>query len=363
MKLIHISDLHLDSKLSSNFDPLIAKQRNNELLVTLEKLFEKLNEESFDGMIIAGDLFDTKKISSKAFSYIIELIKNHPDKKVFYVAGNHDGESLMIKENKDIPENFYIFTNKFEKYDLRDDICVGGIKLEQTNCATFYDTINFDTEKINIMLLHGSITKSLSGVSNSAFFGASLKNKNIDYLALGHIHEYSSGKIDKRCTYVYPGCLEPRGFDEIGEKGYVEIEINEHTKTISHQFIPFSSRTVHEIEIDISTLETSREILELVYQKATNIKSTDILKVVLVGTHAPDLIKSISLIHEELSAKYYSVKINDKSKLKIDLEKYQNDISLKGAFIRKVYASKLSEQDKAEVVLTGLKALDGEDVE
>jgi exonuclease SbcD len=41
-----------------------------------------------------------------------------------------------------------------------------------------------------------------------------LKNKAIDYLALGHIHSYKMEQLDSRGVYCYPGCLEGRGFDE-----------------------------------------------------------------------------------------------------------------------------------------------------
>lgn len=52
-----------------------------------------------------------------------------------------------------------------------------------------------------------------------------LRNKNIDYLALGHIHTFTSIKIDDRGTGVYSGCLEGRGFDECEDKGFVELTI------------------------------------------------------------------------------------------------------------------------------------------
>ena len=54
-----------------------------------------------------------------------------------------------------------------------------------------------------------------------------LKEKNIDYLALGHIHEYSQGQIDLRGKYAYSGCLEGRGFDELGEKGFILIDVSD----------------------------------------------------------------------------------------------------------------------------------------
>ena len=67
MKILHVSDLHIDSKMETNFSSIQARERNNEILITFEKLFEIMEKENYLAMIIAGDLFDTKKISSKAF--------------------------------------------------------------------------------------------------------------------------------------------------------------------------------------------------------------------------------------------------------------------------------------------------------
>lgn len=51
-----------------------------------------------------------------------------------------------------------------------------------------------------------------------------LRGKGIDYLALGHIHQHREEKLDDRGIYVYSGCLDGRGFDECGEKGFVLVE-------------------------------------------------------------------------------------------------------------------------------------------
>ena len=360
MKIIHTSDLHIDSKLQTNFSPAIAKQRNTEILITFEKLFEVMENQNYDAMIIAGDMFDTPKVSSRAFSYIIELIRKHDTKNFFYVPGNHDNEAALIHNQADIPSNLHIFDESFTVFSLSDTVSIGGIKFTNTNATTFAEQIQFNPEHINIMVMHGGFTKSASNVNNSSFLQSSVKNKNIDYLALGHIHEYSSGTIDKRCTYVYPGCLEPRGFDEIGAKGFVSITIDEKSKTICHEFIKFSMRTIHEITVDITNDKNLREILNHTNKLTSTINTNDILKIVLSGTHDVEMIKGTDLIQEELSSRFYHVKVVDKSKLFIDPKDFEGDMSLKGCFVRKVLSSNLSEQEKSEIIITGLKALSGE---
>ena len=77
-----------------------------------------------------------------------------------------------------------------------------------------------------------------------------MKNKNIDYLALGHIHSFEKEPLDKRGVYCYSGTLEGRGFDECGDKGFVLLDVNDNK--ITSEFVKFAKRTLHELVYDIS---------------------------------------------------------------------------------------------------------------
>ena len=54
--------------------------------------------------------------------------------------------------------------------------------------------------------------------------------------------------------------------------------------------------------------------------------------------------------------------MKDETRLAIDPERYRNDVSLKGEFIRQVLASELSEHEKAAVIRAGVLALAGEEI-
>jgi len=364
MKLLQVSDLHIDSKMETHFSSLKAKERNHEILITFEKLFEVLENENYSAMLIVGDMFDTKKMTSKSFSYIIELIRKHSSKMFFYVPGNHDYETSLANNVEDIPKNLIIFDSDFSKFSLSEKVCVGGIKLTNHNSTCLKEQINFDRDKINIMLLHGAITKTSSKVDNENFFFGDIKGHNIDYLALGHIHSYTSGKIDNRGEYAYSGCLEPRGFDEFGEKGYICIDINENTNTVSHKFIKFAKRKFLEINVDITNCTSSREILDKIYDAIKSESLDNIIKIILTGTYEENTTKGIDLIELELNEKYYFAKVVDNSKLRINIDDYKGSFSLKGIFIKKVLESKkIPDEKKDSVILMGIKALELGEVE
>ena len=62
MRFIHCADLHLDSKMTSNLSREQAKERKMEILRTYSRMIDYAKENKIDGIIIAGDLFDTRNI-------------------------------------------------------------------------------------------------------------------------------------------------------------------------------------------------------------------------------------------------------------------------------------------------------------
>ena len=188
-----------------------------------------------------------------------------------------------------------------------------------------------------------------------------LKNKNIDYLALGHIHTYKKGKLDNRGVYCYSGCLEGRGFDECGEKGFVLLELkNDKIKT---KFIPFSSRTLYEVNVDLTGITENNEIENKIKDELKDIPQTSLVKLVLGGEVEIGEQRDIEYLTKKFESDFYYLKIEDKPHFKIDYMKYQNDISLKGEFIRTVIDQKdLTEEEKSKIISTGIKALSGEDI-
>ena len=68
MKFIHTSDLHLGSKLTSNLDSLKAKDRRYEILHNFNRLLNDAKKQNASFIIIAGDLFDTEKITKQCFN-------------------------------------------------------------------------------------------------------------------------------------------------------------------------------------------------------------------------------------------------------------------------------------------------------
>ena len=48
-----------------------------------------------------------------------------------------------------------------------------------------------------------------------------VEQSGADYLALGHVHAFGGVQQAGRTFWAYPGCPEGRGFDELGDKGFL----------------------------------------------------------------------------------------------------------------------------------------------
>lgn len=351
MKIIHTADLHLGSKIEAGFKT-ISDERKREVRNTFLRLVEYAKNNDVHHILLSGDIFDSDKPFKKDKDFFYSLIKSNPDIYFYYLKGNHD-QTEIYNETFD---NLKTFSNEWTSYEIDDDVVINGIEIDKSNYSSFYSSLRLEKNKKNIVMIHGQISDSIS--INSIKL-SKLKDKNIDYLALGHVHKHQEGTIDNRGEYVYPGCLEGRGFDEEGEKGFVLLNVNEK---ITHQFIPFSERTIQEVEVDISKANCIIDILKIIKEKIV-FNTKDIYRIILCGDISGELEFNEADIEKGLDGLAYFIDVKNNTLPMIDQDKYKNDLSLRGEFVRKVYENeKLTDEEKRKIVALGLNVLSGREV-
>ena len=357
MKFIHTADLHLDSKIEG-IPTEKSKIRREELLRTFERLVDFATKNQVRAIIIAGDMFDGAKITIKAKERVFQCIKNHPEIDFLYVSGNHDKTNVFCDENFTF-NNFIAFNDEWKSIRY-DNVCITGVALNGINQATVYDLLKLDANCLNIVVMHGQIVGYKSQEKAESISIPSLKDKNIDYLALGHIHSYANGVIDNRGKYAYSGCLDGRGFDELGEKGFVLIDTD---NAINASFVPFSSRVLHEFTFNVEDYLSNYQLSEQIEKETqSKAKSADLIKVVLKGERKLEFFLDVFSIEKRLNEQFFFAKVVDKSQLKISVEDYEFDKSVRGEFVRAVWESGLSIEEKNNIITCGLSALKGEEI-
>ncbi len=384
MKIIHCADLHLDSKMQTNLSWQKALERNEELTQTFENLVNFAAKNQVQILIIAGDLFDTEGSSNKLLvKRILQSISKNQQITFFYLRGNHDSQNVFSKIN-DLPKNLKFFSSQKWTLYKSKNLCVGGREFFNQIPNSAYEELNLDENLFNIIILHGQIFSSSNAgdknfsenKQNAPLINLQkLKNKNINYLALGHIHKFSEGELDKTkfsendgtlknhkiSKWVYSGCLEGRGFDECGKKGFVLLELDEKNN-FSQKFIPFAAREFFQIKVDISNLSDFREISSKIENVIQNLNSKNFVKIILCGQISETSELNLKLLENIFKNRFYFFEIQNQTERKINFQKYENDFSLKGEFVRNVQKSALSTDEKFEIISTGLKLLSGKEI-
>ena len=359
MRLIHTADLHLDSVMTRNLDRTKAHERRRELLETFVRMVEYASEKQVRAILIAGDMFDTPAVSKGTRQEVLYTMENHPQIDFLYLRGNHDGDGFLSSMDS-YPANLKLFGPSWTSYRY-GDVVITGAELGGANAETLPDSLILEKKDTNIVMLHGQLTGYAStGEAAETISMPGLKGRGIDYLALGHIHSYAEGRIDERGRYCYCGCPEGRGFDETGRKGFVLLDAD--GGEVRSTFIPFASRQIVEVPVDVSDALTTLEAVDIIAGADLPADGRDLVKLTLKGQLSPEADLDIVSIGRQFEDRYYSLRVKDETTLRINYEDYRYDHSLKGEFIRRVLSSGEDEEVQRQVIRCGLKALSGENI-
>ena len=362
MRIIHCADIHLDSAMTTNLTREQARARNMEILRTFTRMVDFAADHNVRAIMIAGDLFDSRNVSATVRNQVRDTILGHPKIDFLYLRGNHDGDNFLAKLEK-IPDNLLLFGPEWMSYRY-GKIVIAGLELNERNSASMYHSLMLDPERFNIVMLHGQISGYASKDRAEVISLDKLKNHQIDYLALGHVHDYVGGQLDARGTYAYSGCLEGRGFDECDEHGFILVDVNEETLKASYSFVPMAYRTLYTIPVDVTGVKTTQEAAARMDKALAryDYSSRNMVCFLLTGKVAVESDINIDFLQERFKDYFYFEKVEDHTEVQVNYMDYEKDASLKGEFIRMVLETGLEESQKSDVIRCGIALLTGEDL-
>ncbi len=355
MKILHTSDIHIDSPLTARLARDKIKERRAELISNLRRLCDECRSIGAPVMIIAGDLFDSDNVSRRALRAFYDMMLEYRDIHFVVLPGNHDSEILATEGFSDA-QNLHVFERDTLTTFAFGDVTFSGVSPIKPG---IFDELELDENSKNILILHGELREK-TGNDGESIGISDLVGKNIDYVALGHYHTYAAHELDKRTTAVYSGTPEGRGFDECGECGYVIIDTD--GERVSHEFKKFAKRNMRIIPVALDGAERPYDIIERAEAALANIPKEDLVRVELCGSYSPGLWKDEAQICERFRDRFYHFEVKDTSHISVNPDDYKYDKSLKGEFIRLVYADgSLDDETKRRVVECGVFALMGEE--
>ena len=353
MKIIHTGDIHIGSAMK-NLPREKAQLRKAEILDGFKKLCLYAKEHGVTAVLLAGDLFDENRVSPAVKRQTLSFIAAAKPVCFFYVSGNHDDE---FDTRDELPDNFFTFSrgHGWQAYALGEGVTVTGIDTKNISPLAL-SSLALDANAFNIVLMHGDIKSEIPL--------ASLQNKYIDYLALGHIHipTPQAERLDMRGKYRYCGCPEGRGFDEIGKRGFFLLEIA-NGGIVNEKFLSFARREIVEKRVDISACRSYFDLENAALNALQNENGDNMIRLVLCGTFEAGLKKDTALLSTRLSERFFFVKTVDESRLFLDPKTYENDLTERGEFVREVGRYEMNESLREEILEVGLKALAGEEID
>lgn len=332
MKILHCSDIHLGAPLAGLGEN--ARIRRRELIKAFCELvlYAKNNA---DAMIIAGDLFDSSAIDNAIFAAVGDAFRDAKT-PIFLLFGNHDKRLAKIAVGK-MPLNVKIF-DKQTSYELDERVTVHGVDGAYEN-----ESVSFDKNKYNIMVLHGDKTE----IDFSKY-----RNEPINYVAMGHYHMYRMENF-ARGVMCYSGSNEPRDFGDLGETGFIMLDTDKSDKN-SVTRLDFAKRHIITKNLDVTGLTSADALLKEYAKLTADIGAQNYLNLIICGR------RNIDVDVEYLTDKkdFFATRIADETVVDYDLEKLRKENSLIGEFIKTVENSGKDENIIDKAIELGLKALE-----
>ena len=256
MRFLHLADLHIGKRV--NGFSMIEDQK-----FVFEQVYNVIENEKIDGIIMAGDIYDKPVPSAEAVKLFDEMLTrlvsiNLP---IFVISGNHDSAE-RIGFGSDILSVAKVYMSRvyngnLQKIELEDDYGKINVYLlpfikpatvkniyKEAEIKDYDDALEYvlsqekiDETKRNVIVSHQFVTGAMRSESEEVSVGGldnvSVENyKSFDYVALGHIHRAQQmGRESAR----YAGTLLKYSFSEekhnksmtivdLKEKGNIEIK-------------------------------------------------------------------------------------------------------------------------------------------
>lgn len=228
-RFLHAADLHLGSPFLglAQKDEGVAARFAEASRSAFEDLVTKALEEGVSFVVIAGDVFDGEwRDNSIAFFLNKQLarLSNHGI-PTFFLRGNHDAESVVVK-SLTWPDKVFEFSTKRPETHRMENLRVAlhGRGFPHREVVENYAVDYPDPLAgwFNIGVLHTACGRA--GHENYApCTAADLAARDYDYWALGHVHAFEI--VSRDPWIVYPGNLQGRSIRECGARGAVLVDV------------------------------------------------------------------------------------------------------------------------------------------
>ena len=230
MRLIHISDVHLDTAFAGRPDGLRSRLRHASF-EALERCVSTALSEKVDALLIAGDLFDGAYLSFETERLLLEQLGrlSGAGVQVVYATGNHDPARGHRANHLAWPPTVTVISRgepvtvpvHGRTGELAGHVTGAGhaTSRETTDLSRHFVPVA-DAAVPQVALLHTQVSTASAREAHHPYAPSSLdrlRGAGFHYWALGHVHLRQELSSDPAIHYC--GNLQGRNPRETGPKG------------------------------------------------------------------------------------------------------------------------------------------------
>lgn len=231
-RLAHVADVHLGARLRAvpEYPGAAAIDPIEEAYTAFDALLRRLLDGGYDGVLLAGDLFDRHEGTVRALVTAQAALDDLHDAgiRVALAWGNHDAESPLRQQLRPPPTCWVAPAEQVATRHWPDlGIAVHAQSVADPNelrdLAAGYPRA--ESGWTNVGILHTSLHGHDSRRPCAPTSADTLTGADYDYWALGHVHRRLT--VSAVPTVAYAGNPHPARKSETGPRGYLELDFDE----------------------------------------------------------------------------------------------------------------------------------------
>ena len=360
MKIVHFSDLHLDSSFAwAGATGGAARRRRQALRDTLVRIIDLTREVNADALFCGGDLYEHEHFRLDTAEFLKDTFAGLAPIPIYIAPGNHDWYGPQSPYAQvDWSENVHLFREAaLREVELEDGLRLwGAAHLGPATDVNFLERFRVEQSGIHIALFHGA-ERSWFGEQDTgkklhaAFNANEVEAAGLAHAFLGHYHRPKDAKF-----HTYPGNPDPLAFGEDGERGAVVATIGPDGR-VSRVRRRVAVTEAHDEELNVTGLATEQQILDLLEAKVSSLSG--FIRLTVRGDIAPTIDIQESDLRDRLNNFEAARIMFGDLRRTYNLKSISQERTVRGQFVRDVLGSDLVEEEKQRVVVTGLRALEG----
>ena len=359
MKLVFFSDLHLDSAFSWVGGGGGASRRRHALRQTLRQILDLTIAQGADALLCGGDLYEHERFSPDTEQFLRASFESLHPIRVLIAPGNHDwcGPGSIYKSVRWSPNVHVYSDDRLAPVELDDGITLwGAAHVAPAGTRGFLEDFKTGRSGVNLALFHGSEVGSLPNQGGAKQPHAPFKAKDIaevglDHAFVGHYHRPDDGQ-----RHTYPGNPEPLSYGEEGKRGAVVFTISSSGEK-SQERHHVAATEAHDLSVDVTGCTNRTEVYDLVLARVAGL--TGIARVTLNGEISEQIDLDVSEL-EDIRAGLDAMTVRTGNlRAPYDVEAIAAEPTVRGQFVKDVLASDLPGEVRRQVLMVGLRALDG----